>query len=178
MGSSSASYQLPYVHEIDSVTADSNGLSVAGATVVDSEPVEHQYEQGHTYDQIGYVRDASSGSVVVQFVLLRDPGHPEVQIEAMLSTQRMAGHSCSYTGDSHRWLYTYSLSSFALLSIIDLGYDSFDPTMASHMIVWGTNRRGLQSRRRHHSCRHLRRCASARYRRQDCADTRAGSPAR
>ena len=50
---------------------------------------------------------------------------------------------------SHLYLYNFDSASFALLGAIDLGYDSFDVSLATHLILWGTNgvatnRLGLQ----------------------------------
>jgi hypothetical protein len=52
------------------------------------------------------------------------------------------GHTFVLTHDadtSHLVLLTYDLSSFALQSIIDFGYDSFDVNITTHMILWGSN---------------------------------------
>jgi hypothetical protein len=150
------SYEIPFDQEIDSVLVNGTGLSVQNAVSVTGGPdpvVQIFYDQGRIYDLGGYVRDAATGSVVGQFQMPgNQPANPvNDQIVAMVPD---GAHGRVFFlvhngGSSHLYLYNFDSTSFALLGAIDLGYDSFDVALATHMTLWGTNglamnRMGLQ----------------------------------
>jgi hypothetical protein len=147
---------IPFDQEIDSVLVNSTGLSVQSAVSVTGGPdpvVEIFYDQGRIYDLGGYVRDAATGSLIGQFQMPGNQSSDPVndQIVAMIPD---GAHGRAFflvhNGDSsHLYLYNFDSTSFALLGAIDLGYDSFDVSLATHLILWGssgvaTNRLGLQ----------------------------------
>jgi hypothetical protein len=148
--------EIPFDQEIDSVLVNSTGLSVQSAVSVTGgpDPVgQIFYDQGRIYDLGGYVRNAATGALVGQFQMPgNQPSNPvNDQIEAMVpdGTHGRAFFLVHNGQSSHLYLYNFDSTSFALLGAIDLGYDSFDVTLATHLILWGTNgvatnRLGLQ----------------------------------
>jgi hypothetical protein len=151
------SYQLPFDQEIDSVMANTGGLAVQSSVDLTGGPdavYEIKYDNGRIYDLGGYVRDAASSAVVGQFQM---PGNQSVSMPPDDEIVSMAPDSANGRAfflvhnetSSHLRLYNFDAATFALLSVIDLGYDNFDVALKPHMIVWGSNgvaanRDGLQ----------------------------------
>lgn len=148
---------IPFDQEIDSVSADGSGLAVQSSTALTGSADfvgSLAYEQGNLYERTGYVRAASTGAVVGQFQLpayLTGDGTDAGQIVAV--TPDLA-HNRAFVllhdlGTSRLLLLTYSTSSYSLQSVVNLGYDTFDVAITTHMLLWGTdgvafNRNGLQ----------------------------------
>jgi len=151
------SSEIPFDQEIDSVAADSNGLTVQSATVITGSADlvgALAYDQGDLYEQSGYVRDASTGAVLEQLQLpaeLQADGTTDEQIVAVAPD---LAHSRIFVllhdlDSEHLLLLNYSASTYALQSVMDLGYDTFDVAITTRMLLWGSNgvafnRNGLQ----------------------------------
>jgi hypothetical protein len=148
------SSEIPFDEEIDQVSVNSSGLSVQSSTSLTGGPdsvTRILYAQGLIYDYGGYVYNASTGALVGQFVMPGGATPPANQIIAMVPDV-VNGHAfflVHNSQQSHLLLFAFDLTTFALQSIIDLGYDNFDVALATNMILWGSNgvafnRGGLQ----------------------------------
>lgn len=151
------SSELPFDQEIDSVSATSSGLSVENSTVITGSADSVgalAYQQGNLYDQAGYVRDASTGAILGQFQLpayLIADGTTADQIVAV-TPDLMHSRAFVLLHDAeseHLLLLNYSTSTYALQSVMDLGYDTFDVAVTTRMLLWASNgvafnRNGLQ----------------------------------
>jgi hypothetical protein len=140
------SSQIPFDQEIDQVAASAAGLSVTGSTNLTggADPVvQVRYGGGNLYDFGGYVYNAATLAPVGQYALPAPAvGEPQLDQIVAVIPDPANGHTFVLTHDadtSHLVLLTYDLSSFALQSIIDFGYDSFDVNITTHMILWGSN---------------------------------------
>jgi hypothetical protein len=150
------SYQSPYDWEIDSLQATASGLSIqnafnftggadTGGAIV--------YDSGTLYESTGYVRDATTGAVTGQ-ITLPNPGNVLPNPFSILCVTPDSANGRVFIlarngQTSHLYLLTYALPSLVMQSVIDLGYDSFDVSVTTRMILWGSqgvafNRNGLQ----------------------------------
>jgi hypothetical protein len=143
------SSQQPLEISIASVALGSNGLNIASSLSVDASKYAFGrafYGAGRVYDIFGHVLDASTGAALGQFLfpvsdyivtLLPDLSHGRVFV-------------LQPDGRINRlFLLSYDASTFALQSVVNLGYDSFDVALTTHLIAWGTdgiafNRNGVQ----------------------------------
>ena len=156
------SYQLPFDMEVDSVLVNGSGLAVQNAVnITGSLDSVSQifYDQGRLYDLIGYVRDASTGAVLGQFIMpgnqgpLQLPPNDEIVAMAPDTAHGRAYFLVHNSQSAHLRLYNFDSTSYTLLAVADLGYDSFDVSLKTRMIVWeasggvatlAANRQGLQ----------------------------------
>ncbi|MBS0380461.1 MAG: hypothetical protein JSS29_18430 [Proteobacteria bacterium] len=139
------SYQLPFVEALDQVALGSGGLGVSSSidltpTSATDAVVGIAYAGGMIYEQSGYVRDAASGAIVGQLQLPPQMGTvlglPNlVAVLPDLANQRVFVLATV----EHLYLLTYDAATLAFRSIIDLGYDDFDPMLHTHMLTWGSN---------------------------------------
>ena len=136
--------QLPYIKEIDQVAVDAAGLTVSKhgpdlTTNLVDPSVQIRYAQGRVYTLGGFVYDAASGAQVGQFVL------PYPVTERIISLIPDAANGLGFvlvSGNGYIRLYTYSLTSFALLSIANAditGSNDVPVDVTTNMTLWGTH---------------------------------------
>lgn len=148
------SQQQPFDEEIDSVAVSGSGLSVESSIDLTGGPDNVQqliYQQGQLFDLDGYVRAAATGSIVGQFQMPSQLTAGGIQVISVTpdSANGRAFMLIRDTEQSHLLLLNFSLSSYLLQAVADLGYDTFDVNINTHMIRWGSqglafNRNGLQ----------------------------------
>jgi hypothetical protein len=146
---SRSSEQIPLERDIASVTVDSSGLTIASSVSIDPSKYAFGrtfYASGRAYDIYGHVVDATSGAPLGQFnlplidyivTLLPDPSHGRV---FFLQPDGARGRLL---------LLNFDASTFALRSVANLGLDTFDVALTTHLIPWGSdgiafNRNGVE----------------------------------
>ena len=147
--------QLPEDWEIDSLSVDPTGVTPASSVNLTGTPDASGsivYASGKLYESTGFVRDATSLSVLEQIALPQSTLSPNpygiVCLTPDIGNYRL--FVLSSDGQSSRLLLLiYALPALTLQGAIDLGYDSFDVNVQTHLILWGSqgiafNRNGLQ----------------------------------
>lgn len=131
--------QAPVLAQIDLLTIDAAGLSVSSSYPVDivEDPVGRiAYAAGRIFDLAGYVRDASTGAVMGRIdipvdeqviAMVPDPLHGRIFFLA------------HYSFEPNQHLLCYDITTLAMQSIADLGFDAYDgQRVTRHMITWGS----------------------------------------
>ena len=145
--------QQPEDLEIDNLNVDPSGVTLVssvnltgtadtGGTLV--------YASGKLYESTGFVRDATSLSILDQLTLPAVLGSPTgiLCLTPDVGNNRLFVLS-SDIHTSHLILLSYTLPALTLQGAIDLGFDGFDVAIRTHLILWGSqgiafNRNGLQ----------------------------------
>jgi hypothetical protein len=147
--------ELPEDWEIDILSVDPSGVTLASSVNLTGTPDSSGsivYASGKLYESTGFVRDAASLSVLAQVALPPTTLSPNpygiVCLTPDIENNRLFVLS-SDIQSSHLVLLIYALPALTLQGAIDLGFDSFDVNVQTHLILWGAqgiafNRNGLQ----------------------------------
>lgn len=127
-----------WLAEIDSVTANSSGLSVATAFPINLQNdalARIFYAAGRLYGNDAVVRDASTGAVLGQFAI--PSGYQIITLLPDAGNSRVIFLTHN-SQSSHLVLLCYDAATFAMTSLADLGYDN-SPGYPLNMTLWGNN---------------------------------------
>jgi hypothetical protein len=145
----------PVDWEIDTLSVDPSGVTLASSVNLTGTPDSSGsivYASGKLYESTGFVRDATSLSVLDQVALPPSTSSPSPYVILCLTPDIANNRLFVLSNDgqsSHLLLLIYALPALTLQGAIDLGFDSFDVSIQTHLILWGTqgiafNRNGLQ----------------------------------